>query len=57
MKSTLLEQVQDRLGQQSSSGDSLAQHIERAIYLSDKYASVKPEEYVLPLTLSLRTVR
>lgn len=57
MKMTLLEQVQDRLAQQPASVGARAGRIERAIYLSDKYASVTPEEYVLPLTLSLRALK
>lgn len=53
MMATLVDEVRDRLSKEDKKSTTLDMRIEKAVKLSDRYSSVKPEEYVLPLTLSL----
>jgi hypothetical protein len=45
----LVEQVTDRLAEIENGPNRKAASMERAIELADRYASVKPQEYILPL--------
>ncbi len=47
--SDLVERVKARLSQIEEVPESQQTHLERAEELSDQFASVKPQEYVLPL--------
>jgi hypothetical protein len=47
--SNLIEQVKSRLSEIENAPKSQQAHLERAGELADRYASVKPQEYILPL--------
>ena len=50
---TLVDEVRVRLEKEDCKINNVSTRIERAIKLSDRYSAVQPEEYVLPLTLSI----
>jgi hypothetical protein len=57
MKTSLIDKVRDRLADESSKLSTQESALDKAIKLSDIYSDVKPEEYKLPLTLSIGAIR
>lgn len=48
---TLASRVTRRLSSRASTAEFGAAGMAKAIALSDRYADIKPQEYILPLTL------